>query len=199
MKTYLKGLITQNSLPPIYHDTALCVTVLTAAWLFRREIRNLVDRIKTHKSKWFGENEFAANELFVRFQKSLAPNLTSPAATETEGSTKTPLDFYKSAHFYWLGSDMETAIRSVITMPNKELTIRALTQALWHFRNSGLKEDDIEQRVRRLISLNENKVLSEWVTEISRKDILNEILVVKTKIDHFVQREAGAKFKPFEN
>ena len=69
MKNYLKGLITQNSLPPIYHDTAICLTVIAVAWLFRREIRTLVERLRSHKSRWFGENEFEAIERFSRLQK----------------------------------------------------------------------------------------------------------------------------------
>ncbi len=134
-----------------------------------------------------------------KYPESEVIKSNSTGVAEPIQPTKEALEYFKSAHFYWLGSDMETAIRTVINMPEKDLTIRAIKQALWHFRNTGLNDTDIEERLRWLIKLNEDTLLSKWVTDTSRRDILNEILIVKTKIDHLVQREAGNKFRPFEN
>jgi hypothetical protein len=199
MKTYLKGLITQNSLPPLVHDATLWGIFLVALLLFRGQLRALLDRLLSHESGLFGKNKFAPNPALSKFPESETISSDSSSAIRPTDAPKAPLDFYKSAHFYWLGSDMETAIRSVVNMPDKELTIRALTQALWHFRNTGLKDTDIEQRIRWLINLNEKTLISTWVTDSSRRDILNEVLIAKSKIDRLVQREAGTGFKAFEN
>jgi hypothetical protein len=205
-KTTFERLITPETLPRLYHDTVLLVGLVAVAFLFRGHIKDLFERIIKHKDPVLGEWEFSQKSGsgsdrrgHTQFMES-AMTLKGVPAPATGGSAlKDSIEYYRSAHFYWLGSDLMEAIQSVAVFPNRERTIQNLSQSLRHFKKAGLKDVAIETKLAWLIDINSKKLVSEWNSDASRKDILNEIIIVRSMISRFVENEAGERFKPFED
>lgn len=197
-KTF-ERLITADSFPQLYHDTVILAVGVVAAIALREPIKTLLARLTKHKSNFLGEYELLPDPSLSKFlertqQKkdlTLPPTETTPAPEHFE--------YFKSAHFYWLGSDLMEAIRSVAVAPNREAVIQSLSQSLRHFRKAGLQDNVIEERMEWLIDLNRKKLLSDWNSEASRSDILNEILVIQHSISSLVNSKAGPQFHPWED
>ena len=136
------------------------------------------------------------------------PDPDASKFTDTQPTTATvsdkqpdhdPIEQCKIAHIYWLGSDLADAIRLVAYTTEKEVATRCLSQALRHFRKAGLQNKPIEDRLAWIIDVSTKKLLSEWGTEISRRNLLNEIVVIKGQISKFIETKAGPNFKPWED
>jgi|GEM_PF-2622697 len=166
---------------------------------FRDPIKTLLARVTKHKSNFLGENELLPDPSLSKFLERPMPKKELIGSPSEAGPVQEHLEYYKSAHFYWLGSDLMEAIRSVAVVPNKEAAIQSLSQSLRHFRKAGLHDKVIEERLTWLIDVNGKKLLSDWNSEVSRSDILNEILVIRAGISRLVNSEAGPQFNPWED
>lgn len=204
----LKQILTHENFPSIYHDTIYAIVLLIAFFLLREPITNLLGRISSNKNPVTGETNFRpvsapgsksrfkgeteGAEPTGRENKRISPTTSSSPSSSTD-------DEYKIAHHFWLGSDLMEAVSSVAYVPNKEKTLQALRQCQRHFKKSGFSSEEIENRLSWIIDLCEKKVVSEWGTDQNRKDLLNEILVIRQKIAQFVEQRAGSEFDPWND
>lgn len=202
MKAFIKSnferVITEESLAAIYHDTVLLLLAITLMMIFKEPIISLLKRINKHKSTLLGDNELSPDPNLSSYLKHKGANKGSKQRAEKASLGGAP-ELAHSAHFYWLGSDLMEAIRSVAVVPNKEMLIQSLSQSLLHFKRAGLNDDELENRMEWLIDLNKKKVTSEWATEQNRRDILNEVLVARDRISRIVKDHAGPGFDPTPN
>jgi hypothetical protein len=193
-------LITEDSLPKLYHDSVILISILAVSLIFRGPISALIGRMKRHSSSWFGESEF--DTLPVPQPK---PQPTALAKeSETSGTTiaaapglEPTVEEYKIGHYYWLGSDLMEAVHNVAASPNKVEFMRALSQALRHYRKSGLSDKGIEQKLAWLVDLNGKTVQSDWVSDRHRRDMLTELVGVRSAVKTLIDQEAGPRFKPW--
>lgn len=212
MRLAFERLITADSLTKLYHDTVtLAVAFLhdllfatafvITVYVFRKPLSELLSRVTKHKNSILGETEFGSSPPIPSKFGEIPHDSSSTSNTtdQREPTVQEPIEYYKSAHFFWLGSDLMESINSVAVTANRELTIQALNQVLRHFRKSGLRENSIEERAKWLIDINTKKLPSEWNTESFRRDVLNEIIVLKSKISALVDYKAGNQFKPWED
>ena len=186
-------LLTPESFPKLYHDTLLFTIVAVVLWRFRGGIGELVGRISKHKNP-LGEFEFSPNPAASKFPDGTQK---SEVAKLPLGPAVTNIEYYKTAHYYWLGSDLMEAVANVAFHANRDGTIGALRQSLRHFKQAGISDTEIEDRLTWLISENEKTLEPEWRKEEKRRDMLNEILVIRLKISHLINAKAGELFRPF--
>jgi hypothetical protein len=192
-------LITPENIASIYRDSLVFILAMILLAIFRKPLASLLQRISENENSWLGKTKFIPSNLPTSESKFPSNENSGPAAQPAALVAEAKIDKYKSAHFYWLGSDLMQAIQSVAINNRREDAIQNLSQSLRHFKKSGLRDDEIERRLKWLIELNEKTVLSEWQKEQFRKDVINEIVIIRQKISDFVKKYAGQEFKAWED
>lgn len=192
-------LITADSLPKLCWP----LFALIALWVLRRPIHELIGKVTEGESKWFKLKFAQAQPLHFNFRgpeaatvvQTTNPPPTGPAPGNVP--TQDSIPYYKTAHFYWLGSDLMEATRNVALKWDKANITRPLRQSLWHFKQAGLNDSAIEAKMAWLIDIAAKKLASDWNNETTRKDIVNEIVIIWQMVSQLVGRKAGPQFKAF--
>jgi hypothetical protein len=113
-------------------------------------------------------------------------------------SNRRMIDYYKSAHFYWLGIDLLDAFHNAFKQDGKGSVIRSVSQAFRHFKEAGFSNKGIQDHLQWIVvTLRADK--DNWQHHEYRSMMQDHILNVRDKITVLVEHEAGEAFKPFED
>jgi len=133
----------------ILHDLFLLVgeslwpcTVLILAFVFRRNVRNLITSLTEAKigDKVFKFGQANSDRILTDVAEG---NITSPVYDQPKFTTsQTSIKWEKSANLFWLGNDLEWTAQTILRGAPKKNIVHGLTQCYHHSSELGLGTTD---------------------------------------------------------
>ena len=154
------------------------IVLLVLIVVCRKEIRNLLGRIKQAKLPWGGVS-------FEDDQGKSSHDIAASSEVETL-SVNERIKWNNSGNLFWLAHDLMWTINALSLNAPRDAISHGLKQSLHHIRELGFSGDAIEVRLARLKDEAERTLESDWSVS-KRQEYVQEL--------HSIIGQAGALAK----
>jgi hypothetical protein len=172
-----------NASAPIVSAVAWPLVAIIAVWLFKRPVRDLLDRIKEGN---FGGLSFSAE----------AAEKTKPSEQERQlGEQKVKKECIGNA--YWLAHDLMRLHFLLLRNGNREGIVRHFVLSNWHLKQIGLGGSPVQVRLEKLCVEAEASLNSDW-NPMRRMERAQEVQSLAGDIGRIVESsQRGFKGTPW--
>jgi hypothetical protein len=185
-------MITPEILKVVVWPFVVLVISILILFLFRKDIRNLLNRLKT--AKWPGGTETSFNYGDADIDKSAKKEKSDVVIDNTPSSRYMGVKWNNSGNVFWLGHDLVWTIDVIIRGAPRDTIVHGLRQSLHHTRSIGFTDTPIESRLNRLMDNAEKSLETDW-TPAERNKYADEVATLISYIGKLAEgNQAG--FKP---
>ena len=165
-------MITPEVLKVLAWPFVVLVIGILILFLFKKDIRNLLNRLKT--AKWPGGTETSFSYGDADIDKSAKREKSNVIIDNTPRSRYMGLKWDNSGNIFWLGHDLMWTIDVIIRGAPREAIVHGLRQSLHHIRSIGFTATPIDTRVSRLLDNAEKSLQDDW-TPANRNKYADEV------------------------
>jgi hypothetical protein len=185
-------MITPEILTVIVWPFVVLVIGILVLFLFKKDIRNLLNRLKT--AKWPGGTETSFNYGDADVDKAVKKEKSDLVIDNTPSSKYMGVKWDNSGNVFWLGHDLVWTIDVIIRGAPRDTIVHGLRQSLHHIRSLGFTSTPIESRLNRLMDNAEKSLEEDW-TPAERNKYADEVATIIGYIGKLAEGNQ-ADFKP---
>jgi len=168
-------MITPEILKVIAWPFVALVIGILVLFLFKKDIRNLLNRLKT--AKWPGGTETSFNYGDADVDKPAKKEKGGVVIDNTPSSRYMGVKWNNSGNVFWLGHDLVWTIDVIIRGAPRDRIVHGLRQSLHHIRSLGFTATPIESRLNRLMDNAEKSLEADW-TPAERNKYADEVATI---------------------
>ncbi len=187
-------MITPEILSVIVWPFVVLVIGVLVLLLFRKDIKNLLNRLKT--AKWPGGTETSFNYGEADIDKPSKKEKNNLSIDNVPLARYSGVKWNNSGNVFWLGHDLVWTIDVIIRGAPRDTIIHGLQQSLHHIHSIGFTTTPIESRMSSLLENAEKTLESDWTPD-KRNIYADEVAAVINYIGKLAEsNQADFKSRP---